>query len=118
MSREIKFRAWDKKFKEMIFDIQTPNGPPQPYFFGYYLDNKGFDIMQFTGLKDKNGKEIYEGDIIEFDEKEWGGNDNIFFVSWNNDEGEWDWGGGVTSDMEWRTIIGNIYQNPELIKDE
>ncbi len=116
MSREIKFRAWDKKFKEMIFDIQTPNGPPQPYFFGYYLDNKGFDIMQFTGLKDRNDKEIYEGDILYWedfaDDEYWAKYKveipNIFYTLEHLSDFK------TEEDVE---IIGNIY-DPELIKDE
>lgn len=60
---------------------------------------------------------IFEGDIIEFDREEWGGDDNIHLVSWDNKEGRWSWGGGSTSDMEFRKVIGNIYQNAELLEE-
>jgi len=53
MEREIKFRAWDKKSKIMKYDINI-------------ISNSFGELLQFTGLKDKNGKEIYEGDIIEY----------------------------------------------------
>ena len=131
MNREIKFRTWDFIDKKMInfFNpvfVKIENSINFLFSNNFYdlwyskcqrgsMDSKTFDIMQFTGLKDKQGKEIYEGDIIEFDKKEWGGNDNIHVVSWNNEVGSWSWGGGITSDMEYRKVIGNIYENPELL---
>ena len=76
-------------------------------------------VGQYTGFTcpDKNGviQKVFEGDIFEFDRSEWGGNDNIHLVSWNSN-GEWCFGGGsVKGDMEWRTLIGNIHDNSELL---
>jgi len=107
--REIKFRAWDISKKSYKYPKLWDNTMPSNWEQHYILE-------QFTGFTDTNGKEIYEGDIVEFDEYEWGGKNNIFIVSWDGHNGEWSFGGGSTSDMEFRTIIGNIYENPELLK--
>ena len=104
--REIKFRVWNGE--EMI----SPD----------YIDRKGIahwkensiptsskTIMQYTGLKDKNGKEIYEGDILGWDDK----SGYLWVVIWETmfDHSRWD---ASHSEAE---IIGNIHENPELIKD-
>ena len=83
------------------------------------------NFLQFTGLKDKNGNEIYEGDVLEMA-------DNFpAVVQWNEHEGKWemketqihhdDFGARI-HDMRAYTsipaVIGNIYENPELLKGD
>jgi len=115
--REIKFRAWDTKEKEMI-DLE-PNMS--------YGDYRNFELMQYTGLKDKKGKEIYEGDILRYN---YFGRDKRKKVNYEYTTVKWDttytgfspfseiWGYGLArfdDFYEWE-VIGNIYENPELLK--
>jgi uncharacterized phage protein (TIGR01671 family) len=114
--RDIKFRAWDKKHNRFLGDDFLIGDDGKIFFvqFGneiYLAVQEQYIIEQFTGLSDKNGKEIYEGDIIEDIKHEI--IKRIFVVSdirtltreFDNSE----------HDSEWE-IIGNIHENPELIK--
>jgi len=113
--REIKFRAWDYQNNSMFypheiyFDEGLKNIRALDMMANYIENGKPrFVLMQYTGLKDKNGKEIYEGDIIK-DESD----GMITVIKWNNE-----CAGFVNvlyvKDSKDIEVIGNIYENPEL----
>ena len=138
-----KFRAWIKTEKRMIetddlLDIDYENEvitTQQVYFENGLPDDRDLDnfvfeeikLMQSTGLVDKNGKEIFEGDIVQFEDCY----EVSDFLYINTGIIEWCQGGfhitnrdsvlmedlldGDSLDV---TIIGNIYENPELLEDK
>lgn len=81
-------------------------------------------LMQYTGLKDKNGKEIFEGDICvldyslydEYEDEDEFGNEKFKFVVEFEDGSFWNWCEDLTSDR--CEVIGNIYENPNLLKQK
>lgn len=119
MTREIKFRAWDKKENKM-WGKAFPKMFIADDSFGFTNDEL-YEIMQYTGLKDKNGKEIYEWDILE--EGSWIGWCNKccgfqpMYEYENTEECHRCEGNYEIGDIiKLEKIIGNIYENPELLK--
>lgn len=132
MNREIKFRAWDKEFNRItdgnwlndenlaislngeLFSLEYKKGGENGSWTKYKDIANRFTLMEFTGLKDNNGKDIYEGDIVKSDvglcEVEWIGSGlslhtlpressrSIFSVNYHECE-----------------VIGNIFENTNLL---
>lgn len=137
-NRIIKFRVWDNLKKEwcnnqliwrMKADINSyATIAPPGIYFAQHPD--GLTIQQFTGLKDKNGRDIYEGDIYKLD-----GWESFYFCYWH-DGLYWNRRTGQTyndfleehvyvsldskhylhTHIEYLTVIGNVLENPELLK--
>jgi len=129
--REIKFRAWDKKENKIVypeFIVENNYGVLIPaflrddYCYDCYIDehlnyNKQDDIviMQYIGMKDKNDRDIYEGDIIKHSGGEVGVakfKDGCFGVELLNGDFL------ICVPFEHHSVIGNIYENPELLEVE
>lgn len=116
--REIKFRGWDRVKGNLMYDfLLDSNGKAQIYqgISGRYEETDRIEIMQYTGLKDKNGKEIYEGDILTYNGITSNGNKIIREVNYNAENARFQSGMYLlTQSIELSEIIGNIYENPDL----
>ena len=114
--REYKFRAWDSLAEKMYSWTELLNKNLKNIFT--IPEQCGYDLMQYTGLKDKNGKEIYEGDIVYIlpeDERgiiRWDNETARYVVIYDNIISDFDnWYG---KDLE---VIGNVYDNKNLLEE-
>lgn len=123
MKREIKFRAWDHNTDTMMIpdnfefcdgeicwiDAGREAGPKS----GNDGDPGQFEIMQYTGLKDKNGREIYEGDVVK---NEYGKVMEVQYDPRSAAFGVGDYYFGTIGSGKILEVIGNIFENPELLE--
>lgn len=137
--REFKFRAWNKEKKIMCFDNEDGSeeymdgilssdigfindrlsSPKQDERFGFLDYRNNYEVMQYTGLKDKNGVEIYEGDVGVLK------NGSLLFQVYFDEGAFWIGEIGRSYDhyygltYEWRDfkVIGDRYTNPELLEE-
>ena len=130
--KQSKFRAFDTALNKMVvtgFHVigeVTMFDMIQQHLHENMLDSKStlhaldrIIISEWTTKQDGQGTDVYEGDIIEFDHEEWGDMvSNIHIVTWDDEYAEWNFGGGNVSDMEYRKVIGNIFETPHLIPNE
>lgn len=124
--REIKFRAWNAE-RKIMFRVGDDYGTTHDLDCAvYFKQGQHVELMQFTGLRDKNGKEIYEGDRVRRITRthccgkiqyETTGIIEWFAEGWamkeDDDEGYCGWANQKNEEIE---LIGNIYENPELLK--
>jgi hypothetical protein len=120
MTIEIKFRDWDPETKEMrYFDLDG---------YDREVHNAYGNIMQYTGLKDKNGKKIYENDLLQYDGYNFRliNKEKIYQIRYDDNLAQY-YAYNLENSFDtflvvraWKEskIIGNIYQNPELLEAE
>ncbi|MCY7740837.1 YopX family protein [Bacillus licheniformis] len=112
--REIKFQAWDLDAQQMY------NWESIKQLFHEHLDHPRVKVRQYTGLKDRQDREIYEGDVVKgIRDSHWHGGYDIVLGKVEFDEETCSFrvdGGGLLYRIEEIEVIGDVYRNPELLE--
>lgn len=132
--REIKFRAWCNNMKMMIYEgeqcghVEYDTNPLRAVNMILNEDDYGFDFMQYTGSNTKDGKEIYEGDILKASNGEKG----LYTVVWSEHENgfrrqykfiqkykgkSWEETSMLPIHSNYFKVVGNIYEDKHLLED-
>lgn len=116
--REIKFRAWDKKGKQMyVFKLRDLLESKIEFVIN--CDDDVTAIMQYTGLKAKDNEEICEGDVVVYDGDLQEDSSYHYQIKWDEEMLSFTLGDDIPiSDAEHLVILGNIWQNPKLLESE
>lgn len=138
MNDRFRYRAWDKRYKYYCYDVQdvydsAPSGSSWcSGAFSSFLNDEYYDLEQCTGLKDKNGKLIFEGDILSTSNTNhkydvWEKEDfGYAAVVWNKEKAcfrgsNWTWeriGAESIYCLNFVEVVGNIHENPELLEGQ
>lgn len=125
MERKIKFRGYNYQYKKWFYGSLFIQKYDNDFMLSnsrtMIIDDKGYSVMvdngtigEYTGLKDKNGVEVYEGDKVMRD-YEWTEPDEIGVIIWNKDTASFQIKGHIPSSsikhLDRMKVIGNIYEN-------
>jgi len=122
--REIKFRFWNRKTKQMASWDDMENGTSSRLCSEFEdIRNEENEIMQYTGLKDKNGKEIYEGDIVRHLPTAFNSSSGVGEIYYHKGHARFalKWVGNLEhylDSLNSYEIIGNVYENPDLLSTQ